>query len=49
MVTTIDRPLVRQVTRARVPKGRVRCAAVSARGSNAAPLAVRWPRRLAPI
>ncbi len=48
MRTTTERPFARFVTRARVPSGSERCAAVKPSASNRSPLAVRLPSRLAP-
>ena len=41
--TTTERPVRSFVTRRRVPKGRLRCAAVSALRLNVSPFAVRRP------
>src|SRR5436190_12480107 len=43
MRTTIERPLARFVTRARVPSGSERCAAVNSPGLKRSPLAVVVP------
>ena len=48
MRTTTLRPLLRLVTRTRVPKGRVRWAAVRAEGLNGSPLAVGLPAKPGP-
>src|SRR5438552_13905747 len=48
MRTTTERPFARFVTRARVPIGSERCAAVNSFASKRPPLAVRLPSKLSP-